>query len=309
MPPLVETAQDVASRLCQGADKIVARAGVVRRHVSGPHDTVISLAIQASEQALGDGPPPDLILNASTTFHQLIPDNSVFIQKGLNIAGVPSFSVHGTCLSFLLALHVAEALLSKKAYRRVLICSAELASRSRNWNEPESAVLLGDGAGAVVVEWADADCGMLEFLMTTWPDGSDLAEIRGFGVGRPPNGSGTRPDDHLFHMEGRELVRMIRPKLVDLVNQILGRAGLARDDIDLVVPHQPSGPGLRLLQRLGFPKDRVVEIVEEYGNCVAASLPMALATAVVENRLFDGANVLLVGTSAGVSVAGMLLRW
>src|SRR5690606_29944766 len=125
-----------------------------------------------------------------------------------------------------------------------------------------------------------------------------------------PFGPDASPSDALFRMDGPKIYRLALRRVQELVDDLLGRAGLARDDIDLVVPHQPSGPAVASVSRhLGFAPDRVIDIVGEYGNCIAASAPLALHGAVTSGRLRRGMRVLLLGAGAGVHVAGAVIRY
>jgi 3-oxoacyl-[acyl-carrier-protein] synthase-3 len=309
-PPRIETASELAPRIGQTEEWIVTRTGVRERRIADePLEVMGARAARAALQA--GGAPPDLIISASTTLRQILPDNSVFIQRELGFEGIPSYSVHATCLSFVVAFYNAAALVSAGAYRRVLVVSAEAGTFARNLCQPESAALIGDGAAAAVLEPTPEDEGSeLEgYRMLTWPKGAELTEIRGGGQQRYPNHAGTQPEDHLFSMDGPGVYRMARPKVHLLVRGLLADLGLTVDDIDWVVPHQASGPGLELLPRLGFAPERIVNIVGEYGNCVAASIPMALATLAASGRVRRGDRVMLLGTGAGLSVAGMVLRW
>jgi 3-oxoacyl-[acyl-carrier-protein] synthase-3 len=309
VPPRVETAAQLAPRIGRGEEWIVTSTGVRERRIS--EEPVEVMAARAARAALDGGGPPDLIVNASTTARQLIPDTSVFIQDELGLEGIPSFSVHATCLSFLVALHNAAALVAAGAYRRVLVVSAECASLARNLDEPESAALLGDGAAAAVLEPTPQveSSALLSFMMTTWPKGAELTELRGLGQRCPPGDPRTRAEDNLFSMDGPTIYRMARRRVLSLVQDLLSANGLQPNDVDLVVPHQASGPGLELVPRMGFRAERVVNVIARYGNCVAASIPMALAHAAGEGRMRRGDLVLLLGTGAGLSVAGALLRW
>jgi 3-oxoacyl-[acyl-carrier-protein] synthase III len=235
----------------------------------------------------------------------------VFIQRELGFSGVPSFSIHATCLSFAVAFRQAVLLVESGAYRRILIVSAEQGSVCRDFSDPESASLIGDGAAAVIVEPGEGEgCSeLLGFMMTTWPEGAELAEIRGCGTRRHPNNPATSRADNLFRMNGREIYRMTLRHFSSLLGDLLDRTGLRPEEIDLVVPHQPSGPAVEVLPKFGFQPDRIVNLVGRYGNCIAASMPMALAHAAGEGRLRSGDHVLLAGTSAGISVAGMVIRW
>lgn len=308
-PPRVETAAELAPRIGRSEEWIVTRTGVRERRIA--EEAVEVLAARAARAALGSGPAPDLILNASLSARQAIPDTSVFIEAELGLEGIPSYSLHATCLSFLVALHNASALVAAGAYRRVLVVSAECGSAGRNMAEPESAALIGDGAAAVVVEPTPAGgtSALLGWRMTTWPAGAALTEVRGFGLRRHPDDPGTRPEDQLFSMDGPGVFKMARRRVVAVVHTLLADHGLRPEDVDWVVPHQASGPGLELLPRMGFRPERVVNIVGEYGNCIAASVPMALAHLAASGRLERGQRILLLGTGAGLSVAGALLRW
>lgn len=308
-PVRIETAAELAPRIGQSEEWIVTRTGVRERRIAD--EPVEVMGARAARAALQSGGAPDLIINASTTPRQIIPDNSVFIQRELGYDGIPSYSVHATCLSFVVAFYNAAALVSAGAYRRVLVVSAEAGSFARNMCQPESAALIGDGAAAVVLEpTPDDEASALEgYRMLTWPRGAELTELRGGGQRRYPNQPGTQPEDHLFSMDGPGIYRMARPKVHLLVRELLADLGLTVGDIDWVVPHQASGPGLELLPRIGFAVDRIVNIVGEYGNCIAASIPMALARLGASGRVRRGDRVLLLGTGAGLSVAGAVLRW
>ena len=259
-----------------------------------------------------DGPPPDLVLNASVTPRQLIPDTAVFLLRELGLDRIPGFTVHATCLSFLVALHVGASLIHAGAHKRVLIASAEIASVGRDFSQPESAALFGDGAGAAVLEpTPEGEASeLLAYAMITRPAGAEFTQLRGGGVHYHPNREGARPEDNYFDMDGPSVYRLGRPLVGELLDQLYARAGLAGpEDIDLIVPHQASGLAIASLRRYGFAQERVVNVLAEYGNCIAASLPMALAVADREGRLQRGQTVLLVGTGAGLSAAALLLRW
>ncbi len=150
LPASVETSSDLADRVGRSADWIVSRVGVERRHIADR--PVEEIAAAAAREALSGGPPPDLIVNASATPRQAIPDTSVFVQRALGLGGIASYSIHATCLSFVVALHVAATQVVSGGFRRVLVVSSEIGSVRRNMAQPESAALFGDGAAAAVIE-------------------------------------------------------------------------------------------------------------------------------------------------------------
>ena len=309
LPPRVQTNAELSSLVGRSEAWMRLRTGVLERRIA--EEPVEVLGARAARAALGDGAPPDLIINASLSPRQLVPDTSVFLQEALGYSGIPSFSMHATCLSFLPALHYAAMAVHAGAHERVLVVSAEAGTPSRNLAEPESAVLIGDGAGAVVVERAPVG-GAGQFLgwrMKTWPEASHLTQIEGAGLHRHPNDPDTRPEHNLFHMEGPGIYRFARTRVGPVVDELLGSLGLTIDDIDLLVPHQASGPALEAMRLLGISAEKTVNIIEKTGNCIAASLPMALASAAAEGRLQRGQTILMVGTGAGLSIGAAALVW
>lgn len=309
VPPRVETALELSTRIGKSPEWIATRTGVLRRHVSE-----ISMAQQGAEaarEALGNGEPPDLMINASLTPIQLIPDSSIFIMKELGFEGIPSFSIHATCLSFVVALQTAATLIQTGQYRRILVVSSEQGSVCRDFEQPESATLIGDGAAAVIVEPTEAGstAGILGFAMKTWPAGAAFTELRGCGTRCHPNDPATVRRDNLFQMNGPRIYKMALQNVPIAIVPLFERFNVTTKDIDVVVPHQASLYGVLAYERMGFVREQLFNIVAEYGNCIAASIPMALTIALREGRIKPGNLVLLVGTGAGLSVAGALIRW
>ncbi|MBN2191326.1 MAG: ketoacyl-ACP synthase III [Polyangiaceae bacterium] len=309
LPERIETAADLAPRLGVTEDWILSRTGVARRHVSS--ESMAEMGARAARQALGDGPPPDLFINASGVPHQVLPDSSVYIAEALGFAGIPCFSIHATCLSFPVALHNIGALIAAGAYRRVLIVSSELGTRGRNYDEPESASLFGDGAGAAVVEPTPEgeQSAILGFELSTFPKGAGFTEVRGGGTRLHPQDPRTTPADNLFHMDGPGIYRMAVRRVPPVFNRLFARTGVDRSRVKFVITHQASGPAVTVVEKFGFRPETIVRRVEEEGNCVAASIPMTLAWVHQAGSLERGDLVVLCGTGAGLSILTMLLRW
>lgn len=309
VPDTIQTADELAPLIGKSAQWIVNRCGVRNRRTGPPELGSPQLAAQAARIALVGQQSPDLILYAGGVKHQAVPDTSVFASHELGLDGVPSFSVDATCLSFLVAFHTADALIACGRYDRILICSADVGSRARRMTDPESAALLGDGAAAVLVEKTVQSHEILHFSMKTWPSSASLAEIRGGGTRMIMENLQNDPDINGFHMDGRGLLKLLLPQLTAMVENCCVHAGVSVDDIDLIVPHQTSKAGFQLLKRIGLRPEKTINILEDYGNCVAAAMPMALVTALEQNRISAGKLVLFVGSAAGVSAATMLVRW
>ena len=307
LPPKVETAEQLSKKIGKSPEWIISRAGVSERRVSDID--VDKMGAIAAKNAIGEKPPPDLIINASGVPKQTIPDTSVFIQKELGYDGIPSFSIHSTCLSFIVAINVAGSLIHNKSYKNILIISSDRGTKGRNFNDPESSSLLGDAAAAIYIEHSkNIKQGLIDFEMSSWPKGANLTEVRGGGTNLHPQDPATKKEDNLFSMNGPEVFKFSLPKVYNMILEVLERNNISQSDIDLLIPHQASGKGVKAYSKFGgFNEDKVMNIVSKTGNCVAASLPLALAMAYEKNLIHKGNMIFLVGTGAGLSIASAII--
>ena len=307
LPPKIETAEDVAKKINKSADWIISRTGVKERRIS--ELDVDQMAAIACKEAIGNSHSPDLIINASGVPKQTIPDTSVFIQKELGYSGIPSFSIHSTCLSFLTAFHSASSLLHSKQYKKILIVSSDRGSIGRNFSEPESSALLGDASAAIILESSE-DSGVIDYQMQTYPEGASFTQVKGGGTFRHPDNPKTIDADHYFTMSGPQVYKMARKKVYNMINNILLKNNLTVNDIDLVIPHQASGTAIKAYSKFGgFNESKVINIIGDYGNCVSASIPLALCIAIKENKLKHEDLALMIGTGAGLSVASCIVKF
>lgn len=305
-------------RLGKPSGWIGKACGVVSRPVADCDETQEHMAVAAAKMALADaGLEPDaldLILFGAAVGRQPIPATAPLIKDLLGIKNrqVPAYDINATCLSALVAMDIANLHICAGRAKHVLVVSSELASRALPWDDdPATAGLFGDGAGALVLgPSAESDrlC-IRDFAMETWAEGYKFCTL---GAG------GTRFDlktdreafeqNSMFRMDGHSLFKLSRKRLPDFTQRLLERSGWTADDIDVVVPHQASPLALQhMIKRCGFHSDRVVNTVRETGNLVAASLPITLHKAREDGRIRPGSKILMIGTSAGVSVAGMTL--
>jgi 3-oxoacyl-[acyl-carrier-protein] synthase-3 len=255
----------------------------------------------------------DLIINASGTAEQAIPDTGALIQRelGLGHSGIASMTVHMTCLSFIAGMDIASSLLQTGRYRNILIVSSDISSCGINPKEPESASLVGDAAAAVIVTRPQNGerSVMHRCHMKTYGAGADLTAIRGGGSGHPPNRPTTRPEDNLFHMDGPAVLRMVREIAEEFLDELSPGLSKSMLDIDAVVPHQASKVGLLMLRRFGWPEKKIMHTLEWLGNCVAASIPVTFYDAVRGGKIKRGDKVLMVGTGAGLSIGGLVFTF
>ena len=310
LPPQIETAKDIAPKIGESVDWIINKSGVRERRISTID--VDKMGAIAGRQALGNGSKPDLIINASGVPKQTIPDTSTFLQRELGFEGIPSFSIHCTCLSFIAAFNTASSLINSGSYNRILIISSDRGTLGRNFDEPESASLLGDGAAAVVVEQSlkNESSELIYFDMKTFPSCANLTEVRGGGTNKHPQDPKTTLADNLFTMDGPAVYKIARKEVYRMMLKAMKNTGLKREDVDWVIPHQASGKAVdAYISTGGFSKEKVVSIISEFGNCVAASVPMAFATAVQDGRIKRGDLLLFIGTGAGLSAACALVKY
>ena len=310
LPSRVETSEELVTKINKPVDWIHQKAGVFERRVSDID--VDKMGAIAGREALNNGPPPDLVINASGVPKQTIPDTSTFFQKELGFDGVPSFSIHCTCLSFIAALHTASSLIQSKSYKRILIISSDRGTVGRNFKEPESASLLGDGAAAVLVEPSDIKdrSQFLYHTMKTWPSGTELTEVRGGGTRKHPLDPNTSRNDNLFSMDGPAVYKIARKEVYRMLLKTLKETGLKRQSIDWVVPHQASKKAVEAYSTVGgFERGKVLETVSRFGNCVAASVPMTLVMAIKNDQIKRNDLVMLIGTGAGLSAACSIFRY
>jgi 3-oxoacyl-[acyl-carrier-protein] synthase-3 len=314
LPSRVVPSSELES-LCALPEGWVERRNGVRERRWVTTETSSFMAAQAALEALDDaGLEPgelDLVINASGTAEQAIPDTGALIQRqlGLGRSGIPAMSVHTTCLSFITALEVAAHFLSSGRFGRILVASSDISSCGIDLKQPESASLVGDAAAAVVLTRADGtdQSRICNAHFRTYGDGADLTSIRGGGSARHPRKPGHDPGDDLFRMDGPAVLRMVRQFDEAFLEELYPGLSKSLVDIDLVIPHQSSRVGLQLLQRYGWPEESIVRTLGELGNCVAASIPSTLYEAVRGGRVKRGDKVLLIGTGAGLSLGGLVL--
>ncbi|WP_062104351.1 beta-ketoacyl-ACP synthase III [Bacillus niameyensis] len=272
-------------------------------------------AVKAIQDANLDLTDIDCIIAGSGTMEQPIPCNAALIQRELNLgeSGIPCFDINTTCLSFVQALDVASLYIETGVYETILIVSSEIASVGINWKEKESSVLFGDGAAAVVVQKTPEgeDSGIYTIRMETYSEGASYTEIRGGGTKKHPREHRLETEaDFLFHMNGPAVFRMSSKLLPDFVEKIFAASNLKMADLQAVVPHQASGMAMRLMKKkLQIPDQIFIDVIENYGNMIAASIPLALHEAIRAKRLTRGGKVMLLGTSAGLSLGGMVLEY
>lgn len=312
LPPNRVESSTLDSLLRKPAGYVEKRSGITYRFHAADDASQAELAVAALQDALTrchiDAQSIDLLISASAISVQALPCTAAHILKVAGLApGTAGFDINSSCVSFISAMQVAAGLLNAGTYRRIAIVSADLASRGIDWEHEESSLIFGDGAACAIVERGDGSSGILASLVETYPEGSELCEIRAGGTRRNPR-AGMNNSDFLFHMQGKKLFRQASALIEDYLARLLAASGLTLAQIATVVPHQASHLSLEhMRKRLHVSADVLVDIYRYHGNQVAASIPTALHAAVTEGRFNPGKPVMLIGTAAGLSLAGMVL--
>jgi 3-oxoacyl-[acyl-carrier-protein] synthase-3 len=294
LPEKIVTNADLESTLDTTDAWIVERTGIRERRVGG---TTTGLGIEASREALDragvTAADIDLVLLCTSTPDQAMPASASVIQQELGVTG-GAMDVNAACSGFVYGLVAADGLL-RAGMRRILLVGAETMSRIVDWDDRSTAILFGDGAGAVVLERGEGPGRVLG-----WDLGSDgsLRHILHADIGST------------IQMDGPEVFRRAVRVMVDSANRALEQAGVTIDDIALFVPHQANTRIITAAcQRLGIDEDRTANNLATVGNTSAASIPLALAEAADARRVVAGDLVLVVGFGAGMSWASAVIEW
>jgi 3-oxoacyl-[acyl-carrier-protein] synthase-3 len=311
LPEQILTNAELAARIDTSDEWIVQRTGIRQRHIAAPGECTSHLGTKAAQAALAhagiDAQSIDLIVLATSTPDNTFPASAVAIQDALGIHHGAAFDLQAVCSGFVFAVATADNFLRSGAFKRALVIGAETFSRILDWNDRTTCVLFGDGAGAIVLEaqqqpGAMSDTGVLTTHLRS--DGRHKSKL--YVDGGP---SSTQTVGHL-KMEGREVFKHAVGMITDVIVDAFEATGTSADDITWFVPHQANK---RIIdasaQKLHIAPQKVVLTVDLHGNTSAASIPLALATAVGDGKIKKGDLVLLEAMGGGFTWGSALIRW
>lgn len=306
---------ELDARLGWADGTLEQRYGLTARHVAGDEETSSFMAAEAARQALAAAniaaDQLDLILGACGVMEQAIPSTATLVQHRLGLArsGIAAYDVNATCLSFIQAMDLAALKINAGQAKRVLIFSADIASVGLDWAEPDVAAIFGDGAAAVVLT-ADGE-GLQASRFETYSEGRDACVLEGGGTRISAAIDQARAARaSYFRMDGQAAFRTSFRYMPRFIKRLLAEAEIGMAEIDCIIPHQASGLALAHgFARLGLSPERVVQTFHRFGNQIATSIPTALHMAISEGRLQRGNLALLIGTSAGISIGGLVVRY
>jgi 3-oxoacyl-[acyl-carrier-protein] synthase-3 len=309
LPRTVVTNAELAERVDTTDEWIVERTGIRQRYIAEADETTASLATDAAKAAMAaagiDAAGVDLIVLATATPNQTFPATATIVQHNLGCHGGIAFDVAAVCSGFLYALGVADSMLRTGMAQRALVIGAETFSRILDWEDRTTCVLFGDGAGAILLEAREEDGPEPRGVLSTrlHADGShnELLYVDG--------GASTTGTIGKLRMKGREVFRHAVVNLAQVLREVVEEAGLETSDIDWLVPHQANARILDATARkLSMPVEKVVVTVDQHANTSAASVPLALDTAVRDGRIKPGQLVMLEAMGGGFTWGASLLR-
>jgi 3-oxoacyl-[acyl-carrier-protein] synthase-3 len=311
LPPNRLTNADLVEKLAKDGvetsdEWIVARTGISARHFADANIFSSDLALEAARKALAaancSALDIDLIIVATSTPDMVFPSTACILQNKLGAAGGAAFDVQAVCSGFIYALSIADSMIQTGAANKALVVGSEIFSRLLDFKDRTTCVLFGDGAGAVVLEASETP-GILS---------SDLhADGKHVGILCVPGhvSGGAASGDPLLKMDGQAVFKLAVGVLEDTAKAVLSKAGKTQADIDWLVPHQAN---IRIMQstarKLKLPMDKVVVTVDQHGNTSAASIPLALDSAVRAGKIKPGETVLLEGVGGGFTWGAVLLN-
>jgi 3-oxoacyl-[acyl-carrier-protein] synthase III len=306
LPPKVVTNDDLAKQMDTSDEWIRTRTGIRQRHIAEPSQASSDLGVEASRAALAAARIApreiDLIIVATATPDYIFPSTACIMQAKLGIKGCAAFDIQAVCSGFVYALVIADKLIRSGQHRCALVVGTEVYSRILDWNDRGTAVLFGDGAGAVVLR-ADSKPGIMASALHA--DGSyvDILSVPGNVCGGKIVGS------PFLQMDGQAVFKFAVKVLDEVARETLAICGLTTLDIDWLIPHQAN---VRILEstarKLGIDMSKVIVTVDRHGNTSAASVPLALDVAIRDGRIKPGHKVMLQGVGGGFTWGASLVE-
>ncbi len=314
VPERVVTNAELEKSVATTDEWIRTRTGIRQRHRVEPGTPTSVLATRACEDLLRrrgiDAGEVDLIIVATVTPDMLFPATACILQDTLKATRAWGFDVSAACCGFVYAYTMGAQFIQAGTHRKVLVVGADVMSAIITDTDRTTCILFGDGAGAVLLEPAEDDTGLIDFANEVDGTGGGYLYMLGGGSLHPATQETVAAGMHYIRQEGQHVFKYAVRKFAENSVALLEKNGVTAEQLDLFVPHQAN---IRIIeaaqQRLGLPDSKVVKNIDRYGNTTAATIPLALGTALDEGRLAKGDLVMMAAVGAGFTVGTALLRW
>ncbi|MCL1140664.1 ketoacyl-ACP synthase III [Shewanella pneumatophori] len=308
VPPATLTNHDLATFIETSDEWIKPRTGISQRHIS--HVDTSELASVAAKRALAaagiDGSELDMIILATATPDTLIPNIASTVQANIG-ATCAAFDINAACSGFLYGLGLGSSQIRSGQCKKVLVIGAERLSFFLDWSRRDTAVLFGDGAGAVVLEATDEAIGVLGYELNNDPDGRDILKA-GFGTAMDRFEASSL--DFYIEFNGQEIFKRAIAGMGKLSTKVIEKCGIDKEEIDWVIPHQANERIIdTLISRMKIPKEKAVVNIANYGNTSAATIPIAICDALEQGKIQPNQMILSCAFGAGLTSAAALIKW
>jgi 3-oxoacyl-[acyl-carrier-protein] synthase-3 len=309
LPERIMTNADLEKIVDTTDEWIRTRTGVERRHVVEPGQTTSDMCVEAAKKAMeAAGVKPqdiDMVITGTTTPDLIFPNISTIIQHRLGIPACTAFSLEAACTGFIYALTTADKFIKAGEAKCVLVMGAECITKLIDWNDRNTCVLFGDGAGAAIVVPSDEP----GIISTALGADGQFKELLYYPVGQSKNLEIAGTEGANIIMKGNEVFKVAVKTLGAIAEEALSKAGVSKEELDWLVPHQAN---IRIIQamakRLNMPMDKVILTVQDHGNTSAASVPMALDVGIRDGRVKKGQLVLMEAFGGGFTWGSVLMR-
>jgi 3-oxoacyl-[acyl-carrier-protein] synthase-3 len=314
LPARTMTNRDL-ERLVDTTDAwIMEHSGISERHIAAAKESTSTMALRAARDALEvanlDPGDLDLLIVATVTPDHLFPATACLVQDALGASKAGTFDLSAGCSGFIHGMSVASQMILAGAYDNALVIGAETLSRIIDWQDRDTCILFGDGAGAVVLKASETPGGILSFTLGSDGSGGDLLILPAGGSHLPASQETVAKGLHYTRMNGREVFRFAVRIMGQAAREAIKKANLTIEDIELFIPHQAN---LRIIasaaNQLSVPMERVFNNIQKYGNTSAASVPIALCEAIEEGKIRPGEHVVLVAFGAGLTWGAAVVEW
>ncbi|MCU6712311.1 ketoacyl-ACP synthase III [Paenibacillus sp. J5C_2022] len=293
---------------------IVTRTGIRERRIAAEAEATSDLALQASKKAISaaglTAEDIDLIIVATITPDMFFPSTACLLQDKLGATKAAAFDLSAACSGFIYGMATASSMIASGVYKHVLVIGAETLSRITDYSDRNTCILFGDGAGAVVLGEVEQGRGFRSFELGADGSGGELLKVSGGGSRIPASEESVGGKKHYIHMAGNDVFKFAVRIMGSAAEDALKKAGMTKEDVDLLVPHQAN---IRIIQsamqRLNLSEDKAMINLDKYGNMSAASIPVALAEAVEQDRVKEGDCLVFVGFGGGLTWGSSVLIW
>lgn len=314
LPPRVLTNSDLEKMVDTSNEWILERVGIRERHIADKGVAASDMAVLAVQNLLESHPldlqEVDLILVGTVTPDMMYPSTACLVQHKLGIKNTWGFDVSAGCSGFVYALNTGVKFVESGQYKKVLVIGADKNSAMTDYTDRAVCIIFGDGAGAVLLEPSEDDAGVIDHVAQVEGAGGKFLYMPGGGSLNPASHETVDQKMHYIHQDGQQVFKYAVKKMAEMTERILAKNHLSGKDVDCFIAHQANKRIITATaDRLGMPMEKVVINIDRFGNTTAGTIPIAMQTALQENKLKKGDLLLIAAVGAGFTSGASLIRW